>query len=286
MRAVMRSRLTFPPRKIGCGNELTILLPRASYEYLLKALRLFDDGELKSEEAQRFSLLAVKAALLTTTHYDFQDLLTLPAVQALSDSHPVYFELLEIFAEKDLEDYNDFREEHEGFVEKEHLDGDKLYRKMRLLTFASLAASISSREIPYKSIAKALQIPTEEVELWTIDVIRSGLVEGKLSQEKQVFLVHRTTYRVFGEKQWRELGDRIDSWRVVLRNVATTLRKEQANAEAQKKRELDELERKVANAGLSAAQGGTGVGRRGGGAAGGGGGGDRAPRKERTEEDD
>ena len=251
---------------------------KASYEYILKALRLFEEGELKSEEAQRLSLRAVKTALLSPTHFDFQDLLVLPAVQALSDSHPVYFELLEIFAEKDLEDYNDFREEHEGFVEKEHLDSEKLHRKMRLLTFASLAASISSREIPYNSIAKALQIPTEEVELWTIDVIRSGLVEGKLSQQKQVFLVHRTTYRVFGEKQWRELGDRIDSWRSVLRNVATTLRKEQANAEAQRKREQDELERKMANVGVSSGQGGSGGGRRGGG--------ERAPRKERIDDDD
>ena len=242
-------------------------------------MRLFEEADLKSDEAQRLSLRAVKSALLATSHYDFQDLLTLPPVQSLSDSHPVYFELLEIFAEKDLEDYNDFNEEHEGFIEKEHLDADKLHRKMRLLTFASLAASISSREIPYKSIAQALQIPTEQVELWTIDVIRSGLVEGKLSQQKQVFLVHRTTYRVFGEKQWRELGDRIDSWRSVLRNVAVSLRKEQANAEAQRKREQDELERKVANAGA-------GGGHEGGGGRGGRrGGGERAPRKERTDDD-
>lgn len=255
-----------------------ILTLRTSYEYILKALRLFEESELKSEEAQRFSLRAVKTALLSPTHYDFQDLLALPSVQALSDSHPVYFELLEIFAEKDLEDYNDFNEEHEGFIEKEHLDGERLYRKMRLLTFASLAASISSREIPYSSIAKALLIPTEDVELWTIDVIRSGLVEGKLSQQKQVFLVHRTTYRVFSEKQWRELGDRIDSWRSVLRNVAITLRKEQANAEAQKKREQDDLERKMVNASVGGGMGDARGGRRGGG--------DRAPRKERNDNDD
>ncbi|KAK7752698.1 hypothetical protein SLS62_005250 [Diatrype stigma] len=252
---------------------------RTSYEYLLKALRLFEESELKSEDAQRLSLRAIKTALLSPPHYDFQDLLALPTVQALADSHPVYFELLEIFAEKDLEDYNDFREEHEGFIEKEHLDAEKLHRKMRLLTFASLAASISSREIPYSSIVKALQIPTEEVELWTIDVIRSGLVEGKLSQQKQVFLVHRTTYRVFSEKQWRELGDRIDSWRSVLRNVAITLRKEQANAEAQKKREQDELDRKLANASIGGGTMASGGARRGGG-------GDRAPRKERNDDDD
>ncbi|KAI5862085.1 PCI domain-containing protein [Durotheca rogersii] len=260
----------------------------SSYEHVLKALRTFDDNELKSEAAQRLALRAVRAAILSPTHNDFQDLLAVPAVQALSDTHPVYSELLTIFAEKDLEDYNDFREEHEGFVEKENLNGDKLYRKMRLLTFASLAASTSSREIPYESIAKALQIPVEEVEMWTIDVIRAGLLEGKLSQQKKVFLVHRTTYRVFGEKQWRELDDRIDGWKAVLTNVIANLRREQANAEAQKKRETEDIERRLANTNLGGgnASSGVGGGRRGGGGGGGGDRNDRAPRKERTEDDD
>ena len=54
--------------------------------------------------------------------------------------------------------YSDFREEHEGWIEKEKLDHEKLQRKMRLLTFASLAASTPNREIPYANIAKALQL--------------------------------------------------------------------------------------------------------------------------------
>ncbi|KAI1497379.1 hypothetical protein F5X99DRAFT_421424 [Biscogniauxia marginata] len=256
-----------------------------SYEFVLKALRTFDEEETKSEEAQRISLRAIKTALLSPTHYDFQDLLVVPAVQALSDSQPVYFELLSIFAEKDLEDYNDFREEHEGFIEKEQFDSEKLQKKMRLLTFASLAARTTTREIPYDEITKALQISTEEVELWTIDVIRAGLVEGRLSQLKKVFLVHRTTYRVFGEKQWRELGDRVDGWRSTLRNVITALRREQANVEAQKKRDQEEIERKLANATIGSGLGGGG--RRGGGDRGDRGDrGERAPRKERTDDDD
>ncbi|KAI0596413.1 hypothetical protein F4775DRAFT_564456 [Biscogniauxia sp. FL1348] len=255
-----------------------------SYEFVLKALRTFDEEQTKSEEAQRFSLRALKSALLSPTHYDFQDLLAVPAVQALSDLNPVYFELLSIFAEKDLEDYNDFREEHEGFIEKEHFDDEKLQKKMRLLTFTSLAARTTTREIPYDEIAKALQIPSEEVEMWTIDVVRAGLVEGRLSQLKKVFLVHRTTYRVFGEKQWRELGDRVDGWRASLRNVITALRREQANVEAQKKRDQEEIERKLASANLGPNLGGGG--RRGGDRGDRGDRNERAPRKERTDDDD
>lgn len=228
------------------------------YEYILKALRTFDSDkdDVSSEEAQRLSLRAVKMALLSNNYFLFQDLRGIPSVQALSDTQPVYSQLLDIFAEQDLEDYNDFNEEHEGWVEKENLDHDKLHRKMRLLTFASLAAATPSREIDYAKITKALQIPQEDIEMWAIDVIRAGLVEGKLSQQRRMFLVHKVTYRVFGQKQYQELATRVDHWRSTLQNVLSVLRQEQVNAKAQREREQQELERKVANAGSGGGQGG------------------------------
>ncbi|KAL2199301.1 hypothetical protein P885DRAFT_75719 [Corynascus similis CBS 632.67] len=245
-----------------------------SYHYLIKALGTFDrdeQEEITSEEAQKLSLKAVRMAITHPTRFDFQDLRALPSVQALSDSHPVYSQLLDIFTEQDLEDYNDFKDEHEGWIEKEKLDNDKLQRKMRLLTFASLAASTPNREIPYANIAKALQIPLEEVELWTIDVVRAKLVEGRLSQQQKVFLVHRTTYRVFGEKQWRELATRVDQYKSIVDHLLDVLRKGQADVQSQREREQQELERKLANVGVSGGHGGD---RR------------RQPQKPRTDEDD
>ena len=221
-----------------------------SYEFLLKALHTFDADdkeELTSDDAQRLSLRAVKLAILSNTYFLFQDLRAIPSIQALSDSHPVYSQLLDIFAEQDLEDYNDFNDEHEGWVEQQKFDSEKLHRKMRLLTFASLAAATPSREIAYEKICKALQIPADEVEKWTIDVVRAGLVEGKLSQQRQMFLVHKVTYRVFGQKQYQELATRVDHWRTTLTSVLGVLRQEQANAKTARERETQELERKLAN---------------------------------------
>ncbi|KAG5979646.1 hypothetical protein E4U55_004930 [Claviceps digitariae] len=231
-----------------------------SYEFILKALRTFDadeKDEITSEDAQRLSLRAVKMALSANTYFLFQELRCIASVQALSDSHPVYSQLLDIFAEQDLEDYNDFNDEHQGWLEQQKLDQERLHRKMRLLTFASLAAATPSREIEYAKIAKALQIPQEHVEMWAIDVIRAGLVEGKLSQQQQKFLIHKVTYRVFGQKQYQELSTRVDHWRATLQNVLDVLRQEQANAKAQKEREAQDLERKLNNAGMGGAnQGG------------------------------
>ncbi|KAH6853825.1 hypothetical protein B0I37DRAFT_420927 [Chaetomium sp. MPI-CAGE-AT-0009] len=245
-----------------------------SYRYLIKALATFgreDQEEVTSEEAQKLSLKAVRMAISHPARFDFQDLRVLPSVQALGDSHPVYSQLLDIFTEQDLEDYSDFKDEHEGWIENEKLDNEKLQRKMRLLTFASLAASTPNREIPYANIAKALQIPLEEVEMWTIDVVRAKLVEGRLSQQQKVFLVHRTTYRVFGEKQWRELATRVDQYKSIVDQLLVVLRKGQADVEGQREREQQELERKLAGAGMGSGPSGD---RR------------RQPQKPRTDEDD
>ncbi|KAL8696985.1 MAG: hypothetical protein Q9201_007370, partial [Fulgogasparrea decipioides] len=151
-----------------------------SYLYLLRALRTIPTEEVSSPEARHLSIRALKSALSHPTHFDFQDLTSLDSIQALRKSDPKYFELLEIFNAQVLDDYDDFKDEHDSFLEDEHLPDTLLVRKMRLLTLASLAASSQTRSLPYAHITRALQIPSEDVEMWVIDVIRAGLVEGKL----------------------------------------------------------------------------------------------------------
>lgn len=213
-----------------------------SYFYLLRALRTISSNEVTSDEARTLSVRALKSALSHPTHFDFQDLTAVDAIQALRKSEPTYFELLEIFNAELLDDFNDFKDEHDTWIEEQGLDDPILYRKMRLLTLASLAASTQSRSLPYQHIARALQIPSEDVEMWVIDVIRAGLVEGKLSQLNQTFLIHRSTYRVFGEKQWTEVQGRLDTWRSSLEGVLSVVKQEREKMLREKERELREAE--------------------------------------------
>ncbi|KAF2645769.1 PCI-domain-containing protein [Massarina eburnea CBS 473.64] len=217
-----------------------------AYTYLLRALRTFASEAVSSTEARELSLRALKSALTHPAHYDFQDLTDLDSIQALRNSDPIYFQLLEIFNSDSLDDYNDFKDEHEGWVEESGLDGAALNRKMRLLTLASIAASTGqARSLPYASIAKALQIPSEDVEMWVIDVIRAGLVEGKLSQLNQTFLIHRSTYRVFGEKQWREVSSRLDMWRNSLQDVLQVVQLEKQRFVEEREHEANKVEQKL-----------------------------------------
>lgn len=233
-----------------------------SYLYLLRALRTIPTDEVTGEEAHTLSVRALKSALLHPTHFDFQDLTAVDAIQALRKSDPTYFELLEIFNADLLDDFDDFKDEHDEWLGKQGLNDPMLYRKMRLLTLASLAASTHSRSLPYQHIAKALQIPSEDVEMWVIDVIRAGLVEGKLSQLNQTFLIHRSTYRVFGEKQWTEVQGRLDTWRSSLEGVLGVVRQEREKMLREKERESWEAEGRTNGVGGGGGGGGIGGARR------------------------
>lgn len=213
-----------------------------AYLYLLRAIRTIPSDEVSAKEARALSIKALKSALLHPSHFDFQDLTALDSIQALRKSDPIFFELLELFNADQLDDYNDFKDEHEGWIEEQDLDPLILYRKMRFLTLASLSASTPSRSLPYQHIVRALQIPSEDVEMWVIDVIRAGLVEGKLSQLNQTFLIHRSTYRVFGEKQWTEVQSRLDTWRSSLEGVLAVVKQEREKVIREKERELKEME--------------------------------------------
>ncbi|KAK6365751.1 hypothetical protein LTS17_011138 [Exophiala oligosperma] len=197
------------------------------YKYLLDALETIPPESSSEPEAQDLAKRTLKTALTNPNVIDFTPLTVNDAVQAIRKSDNNLFELLEIFSSDDYSSYTDFLETNDlaslGIPES---SAEALTNKIRLLTLASIAASSTTRSIPYSTIASALQIPSEDVEMWVIDAIRSGLVEGKLSQLKQEFLVQRATYRVFGEKQWAEIQGRLMVWRRSLESVLTVVKAE------------------------------------------------------------
>ncbi|KAJ5825907.1 Eukaryotic translation initiation factor [Penicillium riverlandense] len=197
--------------------------------HVVKALETIPAAEASQPAARELAVRALASALRRSTVFDFTPLTASDAVQALRSSDSTLFDLLEIFTSDTLDAY-------EAFVSANPLAsisngvladaGTALQTKMRLLTLTSLAASTPSRSLPYSSIVSALRIPASDVEMWVIDTIRAGLVEGKLSQLKSEFLVHRATYRVFGEKQWAEVQGRLMVWRRSLEGVLDVVRSE------------------------------------------------------------
>lgn len=201
--------------------------PDLSYQYLLKALETVQPSSDPDQNTQALAKRTLVTALMNPAVTDFTPLTASDAIQSLRKSNADLIELLDIFTSDDYASYADFIAEHPlSSLDLPENAPDVLSTKIRLLTLASIAAAAPNRSVSYSAIAESLAIPADEVEIWVIDTIRAGLVEGKLSQLKQEFLVQRATYRVFGERQWAEIQSRLMVWRRSLESVLTVVRTE------------------------------------------------------------
>lgn len=204
------------------------------YAYLLRAVRTLQD-QPTCPEARDLSTRCIIAALQNERVFDFHALAALDSVQALrkspDENDTALLDLLDLFVDQTYADYLAFHSEHtsDDFFQTQSLSHPALARKIRLLTLASLAANagdaaVTGGTLPYARIATALSIEEDDVEMWVIDAIRVGLVEGKLSQRAREFQVHRGTHRTVGERQWREVAGRLETWKVGLRGVLGVIR--------------------------------------------------------------
>jgi translation initiation factor 3 subunit M len=193
------------------------------YNLLISAISV-----LPASETNSLIIKAIAAAIAIPNVFNVQALLSLPAMARLqADKNPAY-DFLQVFLTGDLETYRTFVKSNPSFladnrtssciISNTDIDESKAERKIRLLTLSSLS-NTPSRTLSYAKIASSLDIPQEDVELWLIDVIRAGLVEGKLSQARQELLVHRSTYRTFGRAEWENLYSRLEDWKVALEGV-------------------------------------------------------------------
>lgn len=87
------------------------------YQFLFKALQTIPPQEADGAQARELSLRLVKAAINIPSRLEFDDLIALDAVQKLGASDPEAYALLEVFIGGDLEDYEEFNDEHDGWVD-------------------------------------------------------------------------------------------------------------------------------------------------------------------------
>ena len=239
------------------GSILTFLPSHRtiSYQYLLASLRSLPPN---SPHAESSAIQAISTSLKLPSVFDFDTLFKIDAIIKLQ-GHAL-FSLLRVFLSGGLEDYKKWESEHSGSIEKygdcprcqgsqgpilifeflSGLDKAQLERKIRLLTLASLGFQNIGKDVPYATLASALQVDQSEVEKWVIDgtlfpfihtfipstsllVIRAGLVSGKLSQSSRVFHITRSTSRVFEQEQWAALEQRLVAWQTGLAAVLTVV---------------------------------------------------------------
>ncbi|KAJ6561531.1 PCI domain-containing protein [Mycena vulgaris] len=195
-----------------------------AYEYSLAYVRSLPSGAPTTESA---AVETIATALRLPFVFDFDPLFKLDAVVAAKEHE--LFTLLHIFLNDGLSQFKAWEDSHPGALEKYQLERSQLERKIRLLTLASLGFKNIGHDLPYSQVAEALEVESSEVEKWVIDVIRAGLLSGKLSQTSQSLHITRSTARTFEREQWEALEKRLVAWKAGLAGVlevAATARKQ------------------------------------------------------------
>ncbi|KAF9464796.1 hypothetical protein BDZ94DRAFT_1307517 [Collybia nuda] len=188
--------------------------PAKAYEYSLSYVRSLPST---SSFAQEAAIEVIATAIRLPLIFDFDPLFKLDAVVAAQSNE--LFTLLQVFLNNGLAEFKAWENSHPDALEKYKLDRTQVERKIRLLTLASLAFTHVGYDLPYSKIAEALQVDSANVEKWAIDVIRAGLVWGKLSQTTQSLHITRATARTFEKEQWEVLEKRLVAWKSGLAGV-------------------------------------------------------------------
>ncbi|KIP08329.1 hypothetical protein PHLGIDRAFT_69543 [Phlebiopsis gigantea 11061_1 CR5-6] len=196
--------------------------PATSYQYQLAYVK-----SLPAASAHDAAVDVIASALRLPLVFDFDALFRIDAIVAAKDND--IYTLLQIFLNDGLTEYNAWVSSHGDILTKHNLDGSQLERKIRLLSLTTLAFQNIDRDLPYSSIAEVLQVEPSHVERWVIDVLRTGLVVGKLSQTSQTFHIVRASARAFEREQWQALEKRLVAWKSGLASVREVI------ASAQKK---------------------------------------------------
>ncbi|KAI6135191.1 hypothetical protein EDD17DRAFT_45820 [Pisolithus thermaeus] len=188
--------------------------PDTAYEYRLMYVQSLPPS---SELRRPAAVDAIAGALRQPKVFDFEPLCKLETVIAAKD-HKL-FPLLQIFLDSGFPELKTWADNNAAVLDAYRLDRSELERKIRLLAFSSLAFDYIGRDLPYSQIASTLQVSSSDVEKWSIDVIRAGLVSGKLSQATQTLHVVRSSARKFEREQWEALEKRLLAWKTGLASV-------------------------------------------------------------------
>ena len=152
-------------------------------------------------------------------------IMSLPPVTALKSTDGEIYQLLEIFQQGKLEDFQSFQKSNPSALSNNNISEEDAIRNMRLLSLCSLATE--HEEIPYDAIAQTLQVEQSEVENWVISAVSSGLLSAKMDQLQHVVMVERCVVRRFGIEQWKILQERLNVWKKNVRTVLDGLKQSQ-----------------------------------------------------------
>mmetsp|Transcript_17258 Transcript_17258/g.44972 ORF Transcript_17258/g.44972 Transcript_17258/m.44972 type:complete len:407 (-) Transcript_17258:821-2041(-) len=206
-----------------------------SCRFLTRLLETYDTDAVIAAEAATIKPLAMKLvaqSLSDPEQFSVADVLQLKAVQAFSGEK--WFELLSLFEAGDIPKYRAWVASNGAVLEAMALSPEDMLQKIRLQGFCYLCTK--STTIPFGTISKALEVEDEDVELWTIEAIKAGLIEARIDQANGRVLVSRSRTNKFVESDWAELRERLVAWKKNLGQCQLVMNEVKMQIEAANKR--------------------------------------------------
>ncbi|CAF3583152.1 unnamed protein product [Rotaria sp. Silwood1] len=119
--------------------------------------------------------------------------------------------LLNIFVLGRLQDYHDFYSKQKSFIESSGVKHERNITKIRLLTFLQTAES--QKEITFDAIEKEMQIPSDDIESFIIEAVRTKMIRCKIDHLARKVIIDSTAQRTFTKQHWTSLKEKLESWK-------------------------------------------------------------------------
>jgi len=189
-----------------------------AFKIMLELLGTYTEDN--ASQARDDAHKCIVAAIADPNTFLMDHLLTLKPVKFLEGE--LIHNLLTIFVSGRLNNYNSFYSMNKDFVQSLALSQEANQHKMRILTFMSMGET--QKEIAFETIEKELEIPSEEVEAFIIELVRTKQVHAKMDQMARKVIISSVTHRTFGTRQqWQMLRESLSGWQNNLSLVMSSL---------------------------------------------------------------
>lgn len=157
---------------------------------------------------------------------DLSNILQLEVVIKNHQESKIFLQLLQNYLTLTTQEFENSLSQFESI--SSIINKDVLLRKNQFLTLLKLASTKqnnNNNSINYNEISSTTNIPIDEVELFIIDAIKLGIIEGKLSQINQSFQIYKVNLIIkqIELSDWIEIKGKLLEWRSKLKNVESLI---------------------------------------------------------------
>lgn len=171
----------------------------SAFHVMFSCLKLYEatDSLAGTEnDARRCVILAMKAVDVI----NFAELVTLPVVKNLTQTHAKVFSLLNLFTSSTAQEFKQKMAEFADLMTTEGLTENELIVKKSYVIVCSFDTSKTNHS--YTELSEKLNIDKDEIEMWAIDAIQNNIIDAKIDQLNEMIVIKNHMLREIKLKEW------------------------------------------------------------------------------------